>query len=57
MTENVPLTFYPNILGKQTGVKRIREREYNEGLDERDDLDEVFEEDAIDIAASWGWSE
>ena len=57
MNENVPLTFYPNILGKQTGVKRIREREYNEGLDERDDLDEVFEEDAIDIAASWSWSE
>ena len=59
MNENVPLTFYPNILGKQTGIKRIRERErqYNEGLDERDDLDEVFEEDAIDIAASWSWSE
>ena len=27
MTENVPLTFYPNILKKQTGIKGIRERE------------------------------
>lgn len=25
MNENVPLTSYPDILGKQTGVKRIRE--------------------------------
>ena len=59
MIENVPLTFYPNILRKQTRIKRIRERErqYNEGLDERDDLDEVFEEDAIDIIATWSWSE
>ena len=62
MTENVPLTFYPNILGKQTGIKRIREREREReavqwGLDERDDLNEVFEEDTIDIAATWSWSE
>ena len=57
MIENVPLTFYPNILRKQTGIKRERERQYNEGLDERDDLDEVFEEDAINIVATWSWSE
>ena len=60
MIENVLLTFYPNILRKQTGIKRERERErerqYNEGLDERDDLDEVFEEDAINIVATWSWS-